>query len=244
METRPTTTDPPKEPSGTTRRRRGPDLPGRGVLIVALAIFVSAAAAVVVASIVSSAEARFAGSTSNRGSFLESGEVTLELVADADDPEAERAELAITGANLLPGQMVERCIVLGYTGSVDDAEVRIHARDDRLIPDPLTDDLGDTGPDGRGLGGLAPYLLVTMTVGSGLDSECGDFVVLDTPGDRWEGTLLEFGRHHDDYASGLPVLEDASDGATATIRISVTLADDNRAQGLSSAFWLVFEVRP
>ena len=36
----------------------------------------------------------------------------------------------------------------------------------------------------------------------------------------------------------------ASDGSATTVRLTFRLVDDNRAQGLDTAFWLVFEARP
>ncbi len=220
MTMRPRTTE-----QNPRRRARAP--PRNSTLATVVFLLVAVATGVVLVTVVQSASGRFAGTTSNRGSFLQAGDVRLELVADADDPEVERAELALHGDNLLPGDTVDRCIVLGYTGSIDDAEVRASAR----------------GGATAGIGSLAPFLLTELQIGNGIDPDCADFRG-DVGSPPWTGTLAQFAEIHHDFASGLTVLEEASDGATATLHISVTLADDNRAQGLDSTFWLVFEVRP
>ena len=38
--------------------------------------------------------------------------------------------------------------------------------------------------------------------------------------------------------------DDVADGDATTVRLTFRLVDDNRAQGLDTAFWLVFEARP
>ncbi|MEM1332359.1 MAG: hypothetical protein AAGG08_02780 [Actinomycetota bacterium] len=207
--------------SRATRRRSSQ----RGLLVGALVLGVGVAAAAVVGSVVDTAESRFAGVTDNRGSLLEAGEVRLELVTDQPEAEVERSELAIVGSDLLPGQTVERCIVVGYSGSVDSVDLRLYGGADE------NDE-------------LARFLDTRIDVGSGFDPDCADFSLPEIDPVSWIGELNQFAVTADSFATGLPVLDDTPSETTATVRVRLTLANDNRAQGLSAAFWLAFEVRP
>ncbi|MFK8023891.1 MAG: hypothetical protein AB8G26_08005 [Ilumatobacter sp.] len=198
---------------------------GRGVVVGALALVVGVAVAAVVGSVVDTAESRFSGSTDNRGSLFEAGEVRLELANDPADRSLERSELSISASNLLPGQTIQRCVNVGYRGNVGDIDLRLYGRAD-----------GGTG--------LERFLESVIEVGTGDDPGCADFSAPSSDPVRWVGSLSELDIGVGSYANGIRVLESGAEMVEATVRIGVTLADDDRAQGLSTAFWLVFEVRP
>lgn len=211
---------------------RGLDRPSsrvRGLLVGALALLVGGGAAYVVGAAVDTAEGRFAASTSNDGSFLRATEIELSLGpgTDADptvDVEAMRSALAIDADNLVPNQTVERCIPVSYVGGVR-ADIRLIAAED----DSST--------------GLASYLDTRIVRGTGDDTDCSDFQSMaERP--LWSGTLASLGETHSRFADGLSLLENAGTGDSITTRVTFTLADDDRAQGLTSSFWVVFEVRP
>lgn len=197
-------------------------------LVGALALVVAIGVAAVVASIVDTADARFAGSTDNRGSLLGAGEVELELVTDGASgvsADSEIRELTIDARNIVPGETIERCVVVAYSGSVDDVDLRLYGRIEEG-------------------GGLEAFLDTSFEVGAGFDPACSDFSLPAVDPVTWSGTLAEFGNERDSYATAIPVLESASSESTATLRTELTLLPDNRAQGLATAFWLVLEVRP
>lgn len=182
---------------------------------------------VLVSSVVESADGRFSGSTSNEGSFMSASTIDLELGAAASHPNqpgSDASDLALDVENLLPGMQVERCIQINYAGSVDDARVRLLGRVDAP-------------------GGLEQYLDTRIIAGRGGDADCSDFVAAnDQP--LFSGSFSEFAQAHGDFDSGVPVGDPMADGDSLTLRLSVEIRDDNRAQGLTSSFWLVFEVRP
>ncbi len=131
--------------------------------------------------------------------------------------------LAMDADNLVPGQQIHRCIQVGYSGGVDDVSVRLFGR----------------AEDGSG---LERFLDTEVDVGVGTSTDCTDFVAST---DRsFEGSLEELWHRHTDFASGIVLDDQLADGQSFTIRIAVALADDDRAQGLATAFWLMFEVRP
>lgn len=211
-----------------TRPESAPSWTTRAWVVGALALLVSIGAAAVIASIVDTADARFAGSTDNRGSLLGAGEVELQLVTEgADDGTVatEIEELAIQARDIVPGQLIQRCVVVAYSGSVDDADLRLYGRVEEG-------------------GGLEEFLDAAIEVGTGFDPACSDFALPVMNPVTWTGTLSELGIERSSYADGLAVLEGASSESTATVRVQLSVQSDNRAQGLSSAFWLVFEVRP
>ncbi len=210
-------------------RRRGAD-PGAplhrlvGAVVAALALAVALAAAV---GGVRTASGRFAGTTSNEGSLLQSAAIDLRVGEPGGGAGnvgggASVSSLALDAANLLPGDVVQRCLIVGYAGALDAVDVRMSGRID-------------------GGSGLERYLDATVELGAGTDPDCTDFAVT---AERFDGTLSELAAVHDGFGTGLEVLSDAVDGASVTVRVRVELQADDRAQGRDTEFWFDLEVRP
>jgi hypothetical protein len=195
-----------------------------GAFVAALALAVALAAVV---GGVRTASGRFAGTTSNEGSLLQAAAIDLQVGEPGGGPGngsggASVSSLALDAANLLPGDVVQRCLIVGYAGAIDAVDVRMSGRID-----------GGTG--------LERYLDATVELGTGTDPDCSDFAGTAS---RFDGTLSELATLHDGFATGLELLEDAVDGATVTVRVRVELQSDDRAQGRDTEFWFDLEVRP
>ena len=200
-------------------------------MVGSLALCVGIAAAIVAGSVVTPAASRFADSTSNDGSFMAASAIDLSIASESGSDESgngsvSRGSLAFDADNLVPGQQVVRCLPLQYTGTVDDVRIRLFGR--HATNDPV---------------GLERFLATSIAVGAGESNTCDDFVA-DDDVDRFDGTLTRFWTRHNAFDSGFRLRESFDDGDSVMVRVAITLDDDDRAQGLSTAFWLTFEVRP
>lgn len=197
-------------------------------MVGSLALCVGIAAAIVAASVVTPAASRFADTTSNDGSFMAASAIDLSIMSagGSADGSVSQGSLAFDAANLVPGQQVVRCLPLQYRGTVDDVRIRLYGR--HATDDPV---------------GLERFLDTSIVVGAGDSSACDDFVP-DDDFDRFDGTLARFWTRHNDFESGFRLRESFDDGDSVMVRVEIALDDDDRAQGLSTAFWLTFEVRP
>ena len=165
--------------------------------------------------------AALSGATTNAGNTFSAGTVAL-----ADNDGGSTAMFTFTDQR--PGVVDTSCIRVGYTGSLS-ATVRLHAA--------VT-------------GSLGPYLHVTVTRGSdpspAFDS-CTSFTpdAIDYTGQGngvlWSGPLSAFPAG---YAAGIadPAVPWTS-GTSTSYRFSVTIADDDAAQGLSSTAAFTWEAR-
>jgi hypothetical protein len=192
-----------------------------------VAALVLAAALAAVVGGVRTASGRFAGTTSNEGSLLQAAAIDLQIGEPGRDAGtggggASVSSLALDAANLLPGDVVQRCLTVRYTGALDAVDVRMSGRID-----------GGTG--------LERYLDATVELGAGTDPDCTDFAAAEP---RFAGTLSELATVHDGFATGLELLADAVDGAAVTVRVRVELRSDDAAQGRDTEFWFDLEVRP
>ncbi|UZN02926.1 hypothetical protein [Cellulomonas sp. S1-8] len=94
------------------------------------------------------------------------------------------------------------------------------------------------GVSARVVGDLAPYLDVTVQTGSGGGyDDCGKFVAA---GPQWSGTLAGLAGTHDAPARQAPLQPMTTGAGSATVRIAVTVHDDDRAQALDAAGDVVF----
>jgi hypothetical protein len=120
-----------------------------------------------------------------------------------------------TSTDLRPGATETACVALAVTGSArSTGEVTLSAQ--------VTEDA------------LAPHLLVTVERGTlGDPARCASF----TGAPAWSGTLAQLPRT---AAAGIPTGWRPGDSASATYRISVTVLDDHRAQGLRAAATFVW----
>lgn len=173
---------------------------------------------VLIWSSITTASARFSGSTSNESSLFEAAAVDVIV----GSPDADVTELRIDGEGLYPGRVVERCLPVKFSGSIDDVAIRL---------------IGQK----QGGSGLEDFVRTEVQIGAGTDNECTDFVAQRT---AFQGTLGELWTQHGDFANGVDILEAATDGDTATVRIQVEVESDDEAQGLNTKFSLLIEARP
>ncbi len=127
------------------------------------------------------------------------------------------------GVPLAPGVAEERCIEVTYAGDVDPRPVMLYAA--------ATD-----GP-------LAPYLDLTIDVGTadvGVFGSCSGFVSESTV---YSGTLAGFVAAHPGYATGAPTWDPAGSGESRHFRFTVAVQDDPAAAGLSAVFGFSWETR-
>ena len=145
---------------------------------------------------------------------------------DLEDNDAGQALLSLTAAE--PGMTDTACIQVTYNGTLD-AGVRLYA--------------AVTGP-------LAPYLDVTVTRGT--DStpafgDCGGFVAEDTDhigagaGVIYNGSLAALPTTWDAGVTDGP--DTWSTGQAHAYRMSVTLANDIAARGLTADATFIWEAR-
>ena len=152
----------------------------------------------------------FSSTTSNAGNSFAAGTVAI---ADNDAGSA-----LYNVSNQTPGDSVQRCIQVSYTGSLD-ASVRLYTA--------------------SAIGAIGPF--VGLTVESGTQAtptfpSCTGFTPETT---LFSGTLAGFASAHSSFATGLA--DDPGTTATKWIngdsvvyRITATLANDNAAQGTTS----------
>ena len=115
-----------------------------------------------------------------------------------------------TSTGLRPGGTETACVALAVTGSaLSTSEVTLSAE--------VTEDA------------LAPYLYLTVERGTlGDPARCASFTGVPA----WSGTLAQLPRT---AASGIPTGWRPGGPASTTYRVSVTVLDDHRAQGLRAA---------
>ncbi len=154
--------------------------------------------------------AAFSSTTSNPNNSFTAGTVTI------GDNDADTALYSVSARK--PGDFVERCIRVSFSGSLPSTV--------RLYRSAFT---GSTG--------LASYLDVAITKGTGTQADCGDFSAGANPaGGVYAGTLNAMATT---YAAGI-ALTNAAGGATwsqndgVTYRIRVTVQDNNAGQGLTT----------
>ena len=159
-----------------------------------------------------SAFSAFSSTTSNSGNSFAAGTVNI---ADND-----AAAAMYSVSNREPGDVVEKCIKVTYTGTLD-ADVKLYTT--------------------SSIGSLGPYVNLTITPGTQATSvfpDCTGFVADGAA--IFNNTLSNFASSHSGWANGLV----DNPGAVATkwvsndavvYKFTLTLADDNNANGGSSA---------
>ena len=140
--------------------------------------------------------------------------VTGSVTLDDDDQGVAMFDIA----GLAPGHPVSRCLSVAANAGSEAGAVTLHA---------------------AGLGGkLAPFLGMTMDVGSGGSFQnCAGF-----RGRRvYEGTLASFADDHSSRASALATTP-AGDARARTYRFTFDLADDPAAQNLGGVATFVWDI--
>jgi hypothetical protein len=153
----------------------------------------------------------FSSQTSNPGNTFSAGTVNV------SDNDSDTAAYAVSGGK--PGSTASECVRVVYTGSLDS---------DMHLYTPET------------IGTLGGYVNLTIQPGTQTtpNINCSGFTASGSP--AYSGTLSAWASAHDSYASGLSVLPSASATKWGTndavvYKITATLADDNNANGVSSA---------
>jgi hypothetical protein len=153
----------------------------------------------------------FSSQTSNPGNNFSTGTVNI---ADND---AGTAAYNVSGAK--PGTSQTSCVRVVYTGSLD-ADVHLYT--------PET------------IGALGQYVNLTIQPGTQAtpNMNCSGFTASGSP--VYSGTLAGWSTAHNSYANGLGVLPSSSATKWSTndavvYQITASLADNNNANGVSSA---------
>lgn len=160
--------------------------------------------------------AAFSDTTDNSGNSVAAGTVVL---ADSD---SGSAMYAVT--NMKPGDTVERCIRVTYTGTLA-SSVKLYGS------------VAGTG--------LATYLDMIVQRGSGLTSpgaaDCTGFTSAATIYND-DITLAGFATAHTNYANGAGAVA-ATENDTVDYRFVLTLQDNNSAQGLNASATFTWEAQ-
>ena len=120
-----------------------------------------------------------------------------------------------------PGATVEGCTLVTYSGTSLPADISLYAK----------------GPGS----GLDPYLDLTIEVGSGgRFADCSGFMPAAT---AYSGTLAAFATQHTNFANGIRVWSPINTSESRTYRFTVTLQDDNGAQGKTASATFLWEAQ-
>ena len=212
---------------GTARRNRARGRARRaagrraGAALVPLAIIASGG------MVYQASNAAFSHTTSTPANNWTAGTVAL------SDNDSGVALWTVTG--LKPGDSGTRCIKVTYTGSLA-ADVKLYVSALAATP--------------GGKSGLAPYLALRITEGTGDLANCSDFANLNVPSvitnagyPTTGSTLATWRASHNAWASGAGTWTGVATNGTRTYQIEYTLMDDNNAQdaGVNASF--IWEAR-
>lgn len=163
--------------------------------------------------VVTGSRAAFVDTTDSPGNSFASG--TVELVDD------DAGSVMFSASGMAPNNTVTSCIVVTYQGSLTPADVKLY---------------GSVAGSG-----LAGYLDLTVEVGSGGGfGSCAGFASSAT---LYSGTLAGFAASHADWGSGLAAWSPATTPSSQTFRFTVTLQDNNAAQGLDASADFTWEAQ-
>lgn len=163
--------------------------------------------------------AAFSATTDNPTNSWATGSISL-----TDDDGGGGSSAMFNATGMLPGDVVEKCIVVTYTGAVDPTAVKLYGT------------VTNTG-------GLDDHLDITVTEGSGGSyGSCTGFTADPAPIVN-NITLKAFGTNHTGYANGAGTWNPTASGQTKTYKFSVTLGSDtpSSAQGASAGATFVWE---
>jgi hypothetical protein len=165
--------------------------------------------------VVTGSRAAFTASTANGSNTFTAGTVTL-----SDD---DSGSVMFNLSDMKPGDTATKCVNVIYTGSLA-ADVKLYGT------------VGGTG--------LATYLATTVDVGTGAtggaSTDCTGFTLGST---LHNDSLEAFGTAHTDYASGVAGFTGATNPSTRSYRVTVTLQDNNLAQGKSASVAFTWEAQ-
>ena len=179
--------------------------PGLGILAGAVLL---TGAFIVTASI-----AAFSDTTDNTGNTWSTGTVILE------DNDLGAALFTVTG--MKPLDVVEKCIVVTYKGTLLPADVLLY---------------GVSGGSG-----LDAYLDLVIDEGTGAAfGNCSGFSFTSN---IFTGTLTSFAATHTNFGDGAGIWSPSANPESKTYRFTVTLQDDNAAQTLDATAEFTWEAQ-
>lgn len=204
----------------------------------------TALASLTAASLLSGSVVSFAEQRTERTVHESAPVVTIGLV---DVPEghdghgrvgSEVVALAVEVGDLAPGAIDEGCVVVAYgvpagESSAGDGVVSAQSR--------------RAAASLRLTGRVDPVTAPTTTasafieVGSGARADCTDFVASSA---LYAGDLHRLAVEHGNHADGLPLVDSAIPGATATLRLVVSIPPGAEPPPVVAPFWLDVEARP
>lgn len=175
---------------------------------------VLAALLMVGAVVVVGSRSAFSDTTDNPGNSWTAGTVII-----TDDDGGSSAMFNATA--MAPGDSVTKCIVVTYSDTLVPADVVLYGVS------------GGTGLDA--------YFDVTIEEGSGgAFSSCTGFTLNSTP---YTGTLANFSATYTNFGNGITGWSPAANPESKTYRITVSLQDNNAAQGLNGTATFTWEAQ-
>jgi hypothetical protein len=165
--------------------------------------------------------------TSSRAAFVAqndnvSNQVTSAAVDLADNDSGTAMFDDVTG--LMPGTTETRCIDVTYTGTVDPLPVKLYS-------------------SGAPTGTLAPYLDLTIEVGTDSTPVFGNCAGFAASSTLYTGTVGGFATANGTYAAGVSTWDPGVGPETRTFRFSISVQDDPAAEGLTTTFGYSWETR-
>ena len=167
------------------------------------------------ALIVTASSAAFFDTTANTGNNWSAGTVILN-----DDA----ASAMFIVSDMAPLATVTECIVVTYSGSLLPSDVNLYGVS------------GGTGLDA--------YLDVTVEEGTGgIFGDCSDGAGFSPTSTIFTGTLTSFAATHTNFANCVGAWNPAANPESRVYRFTVTLQDNNLAQGLDATATFTWEAQ-
>jgi hypothetical protein len=157
--------------------------------------------------------------TSRGGFDFAAGTTTMTSPVAIDDD--RRGAAMFAGPLMKPGDDVQACIVVTYSGSLTPTDVSLYGA------------VSGTGLDA--------YLNLTIEVGSGGSArDCRGFIVAAVV---YSGTLAGFAASHTNYSDGIRAWSPTSSPESRTYRFTLALQEQNAAQGKSASADFIWEAQ-
>jgi len=192
------------------------DQPARGWVVGARIATPLAALLLVGFLVMGVSRAAFFDTTSNDSNSFAAGTVVL-----VDD---DTGSAMFNASGMTPGDSATECITVTYNGSITPSDVVLYV---------TAGDLTGTGLD--------DYLNLTIDRGTG--GSFGDCTGFSSTASVYSGTLDGFAGTSTDFASGAGSWTATSTGDAFTYQFTVTLQDDNAAQGLDASVNFTWEAQ-
>ncbi len=195
--------------------RRTDPAPTTAVMVAPIPRYAAALLSLLLVSalVINTSRAAFSDTTANAANSWAAGTV---IITDDDSGSA-----MFSVSDMTPGQTVTNCIVVTYSGSLVPADVKIY---------------GSTGGTG-----LDAYLNTTVEIGTG--GSFGNCTGFTTTSTLYSGTLASFASTYTNWATGLAAWSPASTPDSRTFKFTVTLQDNNAAQGLDATGTFTWEAQ-